>query len=277
MHTHLEDRDPEKRYEANTETLAHIAAEGGMRIYAKKRVTPSSFYPPDHVHLYCSDERTNGSGPRDLGGPLFSLFVLKVDRRKLAALYWTQGVRTLTSHHECGAAKAAYMAARLGGQPSWEEVNEFAKRETEAFASEFPEYPFAYEHIDASHMATDGHFHPGVCIYIDDVGGFSWRQTPGMPQGYKVSSTVARDPVAGTIALLDLVAFGGGNAGARMLAAKIPFPLYIVAASTDAYEARVAELRAALAGKPYGHSIIFDLIEKPEGIPVRTHAADLLK
>ncbi|MBU6310647.1 hypothetical protein KGO06_01805 [Patescibacteria group bacterium] len=271
------ERDPERRYQENLETLKKVEEADGMTAYAKERVTEESFYGNEDLTVYCSDERTEGFGPRDLGGPLFALFILKVDRKQLAAAYWAQGVRTLTSHHECGAAKAAYKAAHPGSDPTWDEVNEFAKRETEMFAREFAEYQFGYEHIDAAHMATDGHFHPGVCIYLDDVGGFSWRQTDGMPQGYKVSSTVSKDPVAGVVALLDLVAFAQGNAGTRMQKDGISFPIYIVAATREAFDARCAELRTAIQGKPYEASIVFEMIEKPESVPVREHAKDLLK
>lgn len=268
-----ERRDPEKRYQDNLKILEQVAAEGGITKYASERVTKDSFYGTEDLSLFCSDERTDGSGPRDLGGPLFALFILKVDRQKLAEVYKAQGIVKLTSHHECGAAKAAYVAAHPGSTPDWAAVNAFAQEETRRFAEEFN---FDYEHIDAAHMATDGHFHPGVCIYLDDVGGFSWRQTEGMPMGYKVSSTIAKDPVAGVVALLDLVAFGGENAGVRMKAAGIRFPIYIVSASVAEYEVRVAEIRAAIAGKHYESMIDFGMIEKPEDVEVRKKASEEL-
>lgn len=267
------DRDPKKKYEENLALLEQIHKDGGITPYAKDRVTEESFYGTEDLSLFCSDERTDGSGPRDLGGPLFALFILQVDRSKLAAIYKAQGITKITSHHECGAAKAAYMAAHPGSNPDWEAVNTFAQRETSDFAQEFG---FDYEHIDASHLTTDGHFHPGVCIYLDDVGGFSWRKTEGMPMGYKVSSTIAKDPVAGVVALLDLVAFGGDNAGVRMKAAGIRFPIFIVSASVEEYNARVAEIRAAIAGKHYESMIDFGMIEKPEGVDVRKKASEEL-
>jgi hypothetical protein len=271
--SHEEGRDPEKRYVENLKILEQVNAEGGITEYARTRVNEKSFYGTEDLSLFCSDERTDGSGPRDLGGPLFALFILKVDRQKLAEVYRAQGIVKLTSHHECGAAKAAYIHAGLGSDPSWEAVNAFAQAETKRFAEEFG---FDYEHIGAEHMATDGHFHPGVCIYVDDVGGFSWRQTEGMPMGYKVSSAIAKDPVAGVVALLDLVAFGGDNAGVRMKAAGIKFPIYIVSASITEYDARVAQIRAAIAEKPYRDVIEFGMIEKPEGVEVREKASDKL-
>lgn len=263
-------RNPEEHFTHNLELLGKISAAGGIEPYAESHVTAKSFIGTEGLSVCCSDERTPESALRDLGGPLFSLFILGTDRKKLAEIYTRAGVTVVTSHHECGAAKAAYKAVHGGTtEPTWAEVNDFARKETDKFAKEFS---FAFAHIGEAEMTTDGHFHPGVCIYIDDVGGFSWRITPDMPEGYKVSSTIATDPVAGTIALLDLVAFGGKNAGVVMQERGIKFPIYIVSDSQTMYAARVAELQAKMREKPYAADIVFGMIQKPTSVPVRAQS-----
>lgn len=159
--------------------------------------------------IRCSDEGETRDGYANPGALLYDLFVTQVPRAELAALYHKQGIKKLISHDECGAAKIAMMASE-GGDPSWDEVNAWAKKITGDFAAEFG---FRHEHTASENLHRPEHFHPGTAIYLDYVGGFQPQSVKGIEQGYLVSGTIGADPIGAVRILLERVAFNNGNAG----------------------------------------------------------------
>lgn len=278
------DPEAEEHYEENIETLSEITREGGITSYARSRVTKDAFKPKEALGMVtCADERTPEDGAlRDPGGPLFAYYILGYSWEQIAAWYHAENVKVVKWHPGCGAAKAAYKKAKnipASTDVSWDKVDAFAKSEIEAFAEKFHFTPEATEPHD---MTSGGHFHPGVAVYLDDIGGFDWRKAEDMPQGYTVNGTISGDGARAVVALLTLVAFGAGNAGDRMRSAiqrgePVPkFQVYILSPSANAFRAREAEIKNLLPPEvaPF---IEFGMIEKPADVEVRTREVDQAK
>ncbi len=276
-----DDEAAEEHYEENLETLAEIKHEGGITTYARTRVTKDAFKPKESPGIVtCADERTPEEGAlRDPGGPLFAHYILGYSWEQIADWYRAENVLIVKWHPGCGAAKAAYKAMKrlpASADVSWEEVDAFAKSEIEAFAKQFG---FTPEATEPHEMTSGGHFHPGVAVYLDDIGGFDWRRAEDMPQGYTVNGTISGDGARAVVALLTLVAFGSGNAGDRMRAAiqrgePMPkFQVYILSPSSHAFSAREAEIRNLLPPEvsPF---VEFGMIEKPADVEVLARPVD---
>lgn len=242
-------------FENNLEISKRIKEKGSFRAYTE--TLPGfrgAFTPPgSEQHLKCCDERIKRRGLANPGGVLYDLIVHNVPEEELADLYKANNVKVLSSHAGCGAAKAAMSIATKTEQTDWKKIDEWAKERTKAFVDKFAKsHGFTYEHIQANELEPQGHMHPGTAIYLDDVGGFNPQDVEGLEQGYVVSGSIAKNPVDSVRALIQLVAFGSGNAGDLIRKRKIQwgFTVYIIAPNESARVKRVAEVDRMLRALP---------------------------
>ena len=182
----------------------------------------------------------------------------EAERLEIAArLFKELGVKNVTSHEGCGAAKLAYTRDNPGSHPTPEQADKYAKQWAEKVADKMGESAAATD-IPLAEMERPAEFHNARVLYFDAVGGFNPNKEKGLPMGFVIS----RRHVPGEYALEELkvavdIAFSGHGFGTLFTPGN-KFVIIPLAKDQNSLKEITEEIKNALAGNKHLAKIKID-------------------
>lgn len=205
----------------------------------------------------CSHKDVSGEGKLSVaGGGILLPAHSEEERLEIAAKFFGEmGIKNVTSHEGCGAAKMAYVRDNPGSNPTQEQVNNYAIAWAEKLAQKMGETAY---NIPLSEMERPAEFHTARAVYFDGVGGFNPNKEIGLPQGFVISKRF----IPGEYPLDELkvaigIAFGGHGFG-KLFTEKSPFVIVPMAKSLEELNSLEREIKNALEGNEHISKIKVD-------------------
>ncbi len=211
----------------------------------------------------CAHKDINGEGKLSIAGGGILLPAQSEDERlEIVAKFFKElGIKNVTSHEGCGAARMAYVRDNPGTSPSPGQVDQYAKMWAEKLAAKMNA---AVYNIPLSEMERPAEFHTARAVYFDGVGGFNPNKEVGLPQGFVISKRY----VPGEYSLDELkvamsIAFGKHGFG-ELFTTENPFVIIPLANSAEELNNLKNEINQALQDNPNREKIKVDgvVVEK---------------
>ncbi|MCK9352344.1 MAG: hypothetical protein M0P76_06200 [Candidatus Pacebacteria bacterium] len=221
--------------------------ENGFEVYASSLKKLSDMFGVQDGYVRCVDEGTPGGFHAAGSGILRS-------KKEMLKIFRDAGVRGVTSHDGCGAAKMFAKANCKDETCGDAEGKKWAKE----LASELG---VPYRHISFAKMQRPKEFHISRAAYYDGTGCFNFGDGKKLPPGYIISRQIQSEKASLSEILLGLnISFGPNGFGERITEDE-PFILVAVGKTkTDTVRLK-KELRSL--EHPYGKKVIIDGFTAP--------------
>jgi len=172
-----------------------LAAEGAEQYFKKEFPDLKHAFLKDLRSVVCMDE---GCAHKDINGEakfciagsgiLYPAANEEGRIKAVAELFSRLGAVDITSHGGCGAAGLAYKRDFPNGNPTPEQIEEYAKDWAKKVAAEMGRlgHEESYTHILAEDMERPVEFHNARVVYFDNIGGFNPNKEIGLPMGFVI-------------------------------------------------------------------------------------------
>ena len=165
----------ETAWEKASQNIAAIVARGADKFYKSTPEWPKMFSPSAASTCACIDERVVGE---KFGLPGSGIVLGK---EKAAALIKNQGLKKISSHKYCGAAKIAFVKNFPYEALTPELIDAYADKWTRALAADLNLDYLGQQPVEG------GDQHLAEVIYYDSTGKFNPSALPDLPSGFLVT------------------------------------------------------------------------------------------
>jgi hypothetical protein len=249
-------------WEAENGEIQNLYSEGAQKYFSTEFPDLKNAFVKEMDTVVCIDEGCahkdiSGEGKLSIaGGGILLPAQSEEERLEIAAKFFTElGIKNITSHEGCGAAKMAYVRDNPGTSPSPGQVDQYAKMWAEKLAAKMAAVAY---NIPLAEMERPAEFHTARTAYFDGVGGFNPNKEVGLPQGFVISKRY----IPGDYALDELkvavgIAFGNHGFG-ELFTSENPFVIIPLAKSIEELNNLKSEIEQALQDNPNREKIKID-------------------